>query len=91
MGQTKFQKFIFTLMMCFFMVLGMTTYNIILNEGFHSNLLNNLLKDFWLGFIVALLLYIFGTGTIKGFLAWLYSCTFIRYIYCWKTCQTTSI
>ena len=52
MGQTKFQKFIFTLMMCFFMVLGMTTYNIILNEGFHSNLLNNLLKDFWLGFIV---------------------------------------
>lgn len=59
MGQTKFQKFIFTLMMCFFMVLGMTTYNIILNEGFHSNLLNNLLKDFWLGFIVALLLDIF--------------------------------
>ena len=46
-------------MMCFFMVLGMTTYNIILNEGFHSNLLNNLLKDFWLGFIVALLLDIF--------------------------------
>ena len=41
------------------MVLGMTTYNIILNEGFHSNLLNNLLKDFWLGFIVALLLDIF--------------------------------
>lgn len=59
MGQTKLQKFIFTLMMCFFMVLGMTTYNIILNEGFHSNLLNNLLKDFWLGFIVALLLDIF--------------------------------
>ena len=36
-----------------------TTYNIILNEGFHSNLLNNLLKDFWLDFIVALLLDIF--------------------------------
>ena len=59
MGQTKLQKFIFTLMMCFCMVLGMTIYNMILNEGFHSNLLNNLLKDFWLGFIVALLLDIF--------------------------------
>ena len=69
MGQTKFQKFIFTLMMCFFMVLGMTTYNIILNEGFHSNLLNNLLKDFWLGFIVALLLDIFIVGKLAKPLA----------------------
>ena len=64
MGQTKFQKFIFTLIMCFFMVLGMTTYNIILNEGFHSNLLNNLLKEFWLGFMVALLLDIFIVGKL---------------------------
>ena len=69
MGQTKLQKFIFTLMMCFFMVLGMTTYNIILNEGFHSNLLNNLLKDFWLGFIVALLLDIFIVGKLAKPLA----------------------
>ena len=69
MGQTKFQKFIFTLMMCFFMVLCMTTYNIILNEGFHSNLLNNLLKDFWLGFIVALLLDIFIVGKLAKPLA----------------------
>ena len=69
MGQTKFQKFIFTLMMCFFMVLGMTTYNIILNEGFHSNLLNNLLKDFWLGFIVALLLDVFIVGKLAKPLA----------------------
>lgn len=64
MGQTKLQKFIFTLMMCFCMVLGMTIYNMILNEGFHSNLLNNLLKDFWLGFIVALLLDIFIVGKL---------------------------
>lgn len=56
-------------MMCFFMVLGMTTYNIILNEGFHSNLLNNLLKDFWLGFIVALLLDIFIVGKLAKPLA----------------------
>lgn len=64
MGQTKLQKFIFTLMMCFCMVLGMTIYNMILNEGFHSNLLNNLLKDFGLGFIVALLLDIFIVGKL---------------------------
>ena len=64
MGQTKLQKFIFTLMMCFCMVLGMTIYNMILNEGFHSNLLNNLLKEFWLGFIVALLLDIFIVGKL---------------------------
>ncbi|WP_252226569.1 DUF2798 domain-containing protein [Clostridium sp. ZBS2] len=64
MGQTKLQKFIFTLMMCFGMVLGMTIYNMILNEGFHSQFFNNLLKDFWLGFIVALLLDVFIVGKI---------------------------
>lgn len=64
MGETKLQKFIFTLMMCFCMVLGMTIYNMILNEGFHSNLLNNLLKEFWLGFMVALLLDIFIVGKL---------------------------
>ena len=64
MGQTKFQKFIFTLMMCFGMVLFMTIYNMILNEGFHSNLLINLLKEFWLGFFVALMLDILVVGKI---------------------------
>lgn len=64
MGQTKLQKFIFTLMMCFGMVLGMTVYNMILNEGFHSDLLTNLLKEFWLGFAVALLLDIFIVGKL---------------------------
>lgn len=64
MGETKLQKFIFTLMMCFGMVLGMTIYNMILNEGFHSQFFNHLLKDFWLGFVVALLLDIFIVGKI---------------------------
>lgn len=59
MGQTKQQKFIFTLMMCFGMVLFMTIYNMILNEGFHSSLFINLLKEFWLGFIVALICDVF--------------------------------
>lgn len=64
MGQTKFQKFIFTLMMCFCMVLGMTIYNMILNDGFSSDFFNNLLNDFWLGFFVALILDIFIVGKI---------------------------
>ena len=64
MGQTKSQKFIFTLMMCFGMVLGMTIYNMLLNEGFHSEFFNHLLKDFWLGFIVALIIDVFIVGKI---------------------------
>ena len=64
MGQTKSQKFIFTLMMCFGMVLGMTIYNMLLNEGFHDQFFNHLLKDFWLGFIVALLLDVFVVGKL---------------------------
>jgi len=64
MGQTKTQKFIFTLMMCFGMVLFMTIYNMILNEGFSPQFFNHLLKDFWLGFIVALLLDVFVVGKL---------------------------
>lgn len=64
MGQTKTQKFIFTLMMCFGMVLGMTIYNMLLMEGFNDQFFNHLLKDFWLGFIIALLLDVFVVGKI---------------------------
>lgn len=64
MGQTKLQKFIFTLMMCFSMVLGMTIYNMLLNEGLHDQFINHLLKDFWLGFIVALILDVFIVGKL---------------------------
>ena len=64
MGQTKSQKFIFTLMMCFGMVLGMTIYNMLLNEGFSDQFFIHLLKDFWLGFIVALLLDVFVVGKL---------------------------
>ncbi len=69
MGETKLQKFIFTLMMCFGMVLGMTIYNMILNEGFHNQLFNNLLKEFWLGFFIALLLDVFIVGKIAKLIA----------------------
>ncbi|MGU8737887.1 DUF2798 domain-containing protein [Clostridium perfringens] len=69
MGETKFQKFIFTLMMCFGMVLGMTIYNMLLNEGFHPQFFNNLLKDFWPGFFVALVLDIFIVAKIAKTIA----------------------
>jgi membrane-bound acyltransferase YfiQ involved in biofilm formation len=46
------------------MVLGMTIYNMILNDGFSSKFFNNLLNDFWLGFFVALILDIFIVGKI---------------------------
>jgi hypothetical protein len=59
MGQTKFQKFIFTLMMCFSMVLGMTIYNMLLNEGWSDQFFFHLFKEFWLGFFIALILDIF--------------------------------
>lgn len=64
MGQTKFQKLIFTLMMCFSMVLGMTIYNMLLNEGWSDQFFLHLLKDFWLGFFIALALDIFVVGNI---------------------------
>lgn len=69
MGQTKLQKMTFTLMMCFFMVLGMTIYNMILNEGIHDQFFVHLLKDFWLGFLVALVLDIFVVGKIAKSIA----------------------
>ncbi|MBE6047891.1 MAG: DUF2798 domain-containing protein [Clostridium sp.] len=62
MGKTKFEKFIFTLMMCFGMVLGMTIYNMILNEGLNDQFFIHLIKDFWLGFFIALLLDVFVVG-----------------------------
>lgn len=46
------------------MVLGMTIYNMILNEGLHNQFFNNLLKEFWLGFFVSLLLDIFIVGRV---------------------------
>lgn len=69
MGQTKYQKFAFTLMMCFGMVLGMTIYNMLLNEGYSSQFFMHLLKDFWLGFFVALLIDVFIVGKIAKTIA----------------------
>ncbi len=69
MGETKFQKFVFTTMMCFFMVLGMTVYNMYINMGgWGEHFLMILLREYWLGFFIALILDIFVVGPLaKGF------------------------
>lgn len=69
MGQSKTEKFIFTLMMCACMVLGMTIYNMILIDGFSSKIFSNLLYDYWPGFIVALILDVFVVGKIAKYIA----------------------
>ncbi len=59
MGETRFERFVFTLLMCFFMVLGMTIYNLYLAVGPSGRFFHILLRDFWLGFAVALVLDVF--------------------------------
>jgi len=41
------------------MVLGMTIYNMLLGEGWSDQFIFHLLKDFWVGFFIALVLDIF--------------------------------
>ena len=68
MGETKFQKIVFTLLMCAFMVLGMTVYNMLLNEGLSEHFLLHLLKDILPVFAIALCLDVFMVGPLaKGF------------------------
>ncbi|WP_321371475.1 DUF2798 domain-containing protein [uncultured Draconibacterium sp.] len=64
MGETKLQKNIFTLMMCFGMVFGMTLYNIILHNGFSAGVFTLMFKEIWLVFIIAFLLDFFVVGPI---------------------------
>ncbi len=64
MGTTKFQKIMFTLFMCFFMVLGMSIYNIILRIGFSGEVFHHLLRDFLPVFAVALILDMFIVGPL---------------------------
>jgi len=69
MGKNKVEKFIFTLMMCACMVLGMTIYNMILVNGFTTEIFVELLYDYWPGFIVALILDIFLVGKLAKYIA----------------------
>lgn len=69
MGEGKFQKFIFTLFMCFFMVLGMTFYNILLLEGWSGEILILMIRQIGLVFIVALTLDTLVVGPLAKTLA----------------------
>lgn len=62
MGETKIQQKVFTLMMCFGMVLGMTTYNIILHVGWNSEVFQILVKEIGIVFVVAFILDDFVVG-----------------------------
>lgn len=46
------------------MVLGMTIYNMLLNEGWSDHFIMHLVKEIWLVFIIALLLDVFIVGPI---------------------------
>ena len=54
MGQTKFQQFLFTLIICFMMVLGMSLYNLWLIHGTNSIVFSLLIKQFIPVLILAL-------------------------------------
>ena len=59
MGKNKMENFIFTALVCFFMILGMSSYNSILKHGFNSLT--------WSSFFVTLLrlfyaVYLFSNG-----------------------------
>lgn len=56
MPQTKKESFIFTLIMCSFMVLGMSVYTMIRVHGFTASLFSQVLLGFPLAFVVALAL-----------------------------------
>ena len=64
MGNTNFQRRLFTAIMCFFMVLGMTIYNIILHSGFGSHLFVSLVKEMWMVYIIAFILDMFLVGPL---------------------------
>ncbi len=67
MGDSKFQRFIFTFTICFLMVLFMSVYNLFLAIGPSKQFFTILIKDFWLGFVIALILDIFVmTHTFKS-------------------------
>ncbi len=64
MGETRLQKNLFTVMMCFGMVFGMTLYNIILHNGFSAGVFTMLIKEIWLVFLIAFILDFFVVGPI---------------------------
>lgn len=64
MGETKFQRNMFTLMMCVCMVTGMSIYNVWLREGFTLHIFVLVAKEFFLVFAIAFALDFFIVGPL---------------------------
>lgn len=64
MGKNKKEAFLFTFMMCFLMVVGMSMYNAILNEGASFSVIKSAAIGFLPALIVALLLDLFVVGKL---------------------------
>jgi len=62
MGETNRQKKVFTVMMCMGMVSGMTTYNIVLHNGFSWSFFSHFFHEIGLVFAIALILDLFLVG-----------------------------
>ncbi|MBN2222003.1 MAG: DUF2798 domain-containing protein, partial [Vallitaleaceae bacterium] len=62
MGKNKKENFIFTMMSCSMMVLGMMSFNIWLNTGFSKELWLGIVEGFLPGFLLALVLDWFLVG-----------------------------
>lgn len=72
MGKNKMENFIFTSIVCFFMILGMSSYNSILKNGFNSSIISEVFVPFIPIFFIALAIDWFLVGPlakkIAGFL-----------------------
>lgn len=65
MGKNKKEQLVFTTLTCACMVLGMSIYNVLLMNGFTSNVFVDVAIGFVPAFIVGLLLDIFVVGKIS--------------------------
>ncbi|ASA20804.1 DUF2798 domain-containing protein [Paenibacillus donghaensis] len=67
MGRNKREGFIFTLIMCALMVLGMSIYNTLLMEGWSTAVVQKVIIGYLPAFIVALILDVYVVGKVaKG-------------------------
>lgn len=64
MGKNKMENFIFTTIVCFFMILGMSSYNSILKHGFNSSVILGVLVPFVPVYFIALGIDWFFVGPI---------------------------
>jgi len=64
LGKNKLESFIFTAIVCFFMILGMSSYNSILKNGFNSSIILGVLIPLIPVYLVALAIDWFFIGPL---------------------------